>query len=527
MANVGKGYGTCQGVSSTEQRLGNVYLAFSFIALGGLLFGYIIGINSNVVTSGQLICPAGWTGPVGSWTSSGYGQCYNLGAIQVGLLSSLNLIGACFSSLICFRYADDLGRKLEVQIAAVLYFVGAAVAAAAPVLWGVYAGFAIYGVGIGFAMHAAPVYIAEISPASVRGTLVSAKELVIVVGMFLGFLFGYIFSSVDMVGWRWMVVISGAFALVMGVGINLIPQSPRFLVLKAVRDTSGGSARLLDEARVATKFFRLGASQEEVDQEVETMRSEVQASMGTEVAKWSDPFKYPKPLIVGCGIVFLQQVTGQPSVLYFATNIFKSAGFGSAASLSSVGVGFVKLLATLFTVWRIDQYGRRPLLFVGIGMMTVALALIGTAFLFRECTTPGVVLARCSDESVGLPQSWALLTVFGLMVYVSGYQVSFGPIAWLMISEIFPLRVRGAALSIAAVVNFASNIMMTLTAEVLQDALTPSGVFYGYLVLSVVSLCFVKSMVPETKGKTLEEIERMMTGKPALDYIIPEAAKSA
>merc|ERR1712050_475235 len=117
---------------------------------------------------------------------------------------------------------------------------------------------------------------------------------------------------------------------------------------------------------------------------------------GTVAAKWNDAFKYPRPLQIGCGIVFLQQVTGQPSVLYFATNIFKSAGFGNTAALSSVGVGLVKLLATLFTVWRIDQYGRRPLLFIGIGMMTVALALIGTAFLFRECTAFGVSLAQCA-----------------------------------------------------------------------------------------------------------------------------------
>merc|ERR1712113_562681 len=152
--------------------------------------------------------------------------------------------------------------------------------------------------------------------------------------------------------------------------------------------------------------------------------------------------------------------------------------------------------------------------------MTVALALIGTAFLFRDCTQAGVSLAACPDASIGLPRGWALLTVFGLMIYVSGYQVSFGPIAWLMISEIFPLRVRGAALSIAAVVNFASNIMMTLTSQVLQDALTPAGVFFSYMVLAMVSLLFVKTYVPETKGKTLEEIERMMTRAPARESAV-------
>merc|ERR1712039_706921 len=120
-------------------------------------------------------------------------------------------------------------------------------------------------------------------------------------------------------------------------------------------------------------------------------------SVGSSQPKWHDAFKYPRPLQIGCGIVFLQQVTGQPSVLYFATNIFKSAGFGNTAALSSVGVGLVKLLATLFTVWRVDHYGRRFLLFVGISMMTAALALIAVAFMFRECQTPGVTLANCSD----------------------------------------------------------------------------------------------------------------------------------
>merc|ERR1712048_943020 len=226
-----------------------------------------------------------------------------------------------------------------------------------------------------------------------------------------------------------------------------------------------------------------------------------------------------------------QQVTGQPSVLYFATNIFKSAGFGTAAALSSVGVGLVKLLATLFTVWRVDQYGRRLLLFVGIGMMTVALAIIGTAFLFRECTTQGVDLQHCEQSSIGLPRPWALTTVGGLMLYVTGYQVGFGPIAWLMISEVFPLKVRGAALSLAAIVNFSSNITMTLTSEVLQAAFTPAGVFFVYLALSIVSLGFVQFVVPETKGRTLEEIETMLSGAKARDVNghigVPDAGQGA
>eukprot|EP00929_Paragymnodinium_shiwhaense_P019069 TRINITY_DN1311_c0_g1_i1.p1 TRINITY_DN1311_c0_g1~~TRINITY_DN1311_c0_g1_i1.p1 ORF type:complete len:508 (-),score=107.91 TRINITY_DN1311_c0_g1_i1:473-1996(-) len=497
----------------------NVYGAFVFIASGGLLFGYIIGITSNVVTSGQLLCDdKDSTVPRGTWTSSGYGQCYDLGALQKGLLTSLNLIGACLASLICFRYADDLGRKLEVQMGATLYLLGAVIAAASPVLWGIYIGFTVYGLGIGFAMHAAPVYIAEISPASIRGMLVSAKEAVIVCGMFLGFFFGWACGSIGTDGWRIMVAISAIFAVIMGVGMTFIPESPRYLVLRSVRSNSllaTGSNDLLTKAHEALKFFRSGAADAEVAEELEQIRSDISASVGTEVAKVSDTFKYPRPLIIGCGLVFLQQVTGQPSVLYYATNIFKSAGFGSLASLSSVFVGLVKLLATLFTVWRVDKFGRVLLLTVGIGMMVVALSFIGTAFLFRECETPGVSVQNCDDSNISLPREWAVVTVAGLMLYVSGYQVGFGPISWLMISEIFPLKVRGGAMSIAAIVNFSSNILMTLLQQVLQDALTPAGLFYAYLALSVVSILFVRTVVPETKGKTLEQIEAMLAGSKA------------
>merc|ERR1712187_743765 len=160
--------------------------------------GYIIGINGNVVTTGQLLCPENWHGAVGTMTSFGYGQCYQLSDLEKGFVSSLNLIGATLSSLICFRYADNIG------------------------------------LGIGFAMHAAPVFIAEISPADVRGTLVSAKEAVVVTGIFLGFFFGFVFSNMESVGWRYMIAVSGAFALIMELGITVVPQSPRFLVLQAV-----------------------------------------------------------------------------------------------------------------------------------------------------------------------------------------------------------------------------------------------------------------------------------------------------
>lgn len=502
--------------------LKNIIFAFSFISIGGLLFGYIIGINSNVLTEGQLLCASGYMGKAGTWTSWGFGQCYNLSSVTIGLLSSMNLIGAMLSSLFCFRYADDLGRKLEAQIAAVLYIAGSIIAGLSPVLWGIVFGLLVYGVAIGFAMHVAPLYVAEISPADLRGSLVSAKEAIIVFGMFLGFFAGYVFSLLSSEGWRMMILCAAFLAAAMLCGVAYVPQSPRYLVLMAAKRDSVVSEKILAEAVASLAFFQGGTTDEAEDtlrsmcadlQETTRSDREAESLLRSERPKAASAFAafaYPRPLVVGCGIVALQQVTGQPSVLYYATNVFKSAGFGSNSSLESVFLGLVKLLATLFTVWRVDLYGRRLLLFVGISMMTVSLAVIAAGFSQSECSVPGLSVSECSTDDLSLPQAWAVVTELGLMVYVSGYQVGFGPISWLLISEIFPLSVRGSALSIAAMTNFGFNIAVTFATDAIMQSFSTTGLFLIFLCLSLVSVGFVWAVVPETKGRTLEEIEAMM-----------------
>lgn len=508
-------------ITESVHGLRNVLWAFTVIASGGLMYGYCIGINSNIVTQGQLLCEDGYRGEVGTWLSSGYGQCYQLSGLAVGLLSSMNLIGACVSSLICFRYADVLGRKLEVQIAGALYCVGGGIAAASPQLLGVYAGFLIYGLGIGFAMHAAPVYIAEISPPDVRGRLVSAKEALIVLGMVLGFLAGYLYSGVHTTGWRLMVASSCWLALFMLLGIAGVPQSPRFLLLQAAR---GRGSR--DEASAALQFFRR-ASEAEVAGELRTIAEDVAAALAVEDVEGEraglltgtaearkpgllDAFRYRRPMVVGCGLVLLQQITGQPSVLYFATVIFKQAGFGTTSSLCSLVVGVVKLVATLFTVWQIDRYGRRPLLFAGTLMMAAALLTIAVAFRQLTCGTPGASVYSCNQDLLALPSGWDLPTIVALMLYVSGYQVGFGPIGWLMISEVFPLEVRGSALSVAVLVNFVSNMCVTIAQPALMESMAPMGLFFVYFCLTLLSIVFIAFMVPETKGLSLEQIQGLM-----------------
>jgi MFS family permease len=465
---------------------------------------------------------------------NGYGLCYDFGSLEVGLITSLSIMGALVGCIVCFNFADQLGRNREAKIGAACYALGGAFAAASPNLAGVMFGLCVYGVGIGLAMHAAPLYIAEISPASVRGALVAAKEGVIVLGIFLGFAVGAVFMGMEG-GWRWMLTVGSVLGALMGVGLKPLPRSPRWLAFRQCMDaaqSSGGpllGARgqpLQEEARLALRFYRGTSTPAEVDDELEQIFADAEAScLDAQKTRWTDSFAYPKPLGLGLMLVILQQVTGQPSVLYFANTIFQSAGFASASALSSSGIGLAKLLATLVTVWRVDNYGRRTLLLVGIAVMLVALLLLAAGFLSRTCRTGGPV-QDCEFADVALPSGWASVVVVALMLYVVGYQIGFGPIVWLLISEIFPTRVRGPAMSIAVLMNFSANLAMTFTLEKTLEVLTPPGVFFMYAGLTLLSFVFVRLACPETKGKTLEEIEAIMSNKKPVSPRTPVVAQT-
>jgi MFS family permease len=404
-----------------------------------------------------------------------------------------------------------------VQIAAILYITGSFVAAASPVLWGVAIGLLVYGLAIGFGMHVLPLYMSEISPANVRGSFVSATEAIFAAGMFLGFSAGYVFSHFDLWGWRLMFLGAAFLAAVMLCGVAYVPQSPRYLILMAARsENAAEEEEFLEEALASLAFFR-GGDSDEAKHELRGMRMDMQESLrcdreaesllrgGKQKAAGAlAAFAYPRPLVVGCGLVALQEVTGQPSVFYYATKVFERAGFRGSSALDSVFLGLIKLLATLFTVWRIDHYGRRLLLTVGSSMMTVSLAVIVAGISQRECSIPGMSVSQCPTGNLSIPQAWAIVTMLGLMVYICGYQVGFGPIAWLLISEIFPLSVRGSALSVAVMTNLVFYAGVIFLMAIMEWS------FVVFLCMSLASIGFVWAFVPETKGKTLEEIESMM-----------------
>jgi sugar porter (SP) family MFS transporter len=414
------------------------------------------------------------------------------------------------TTILCFRYADEVfGRRFEVQLAAIMYIVGSLTAALSPTLWAIYGGFLIYGFGIGFAMHAAPIYVGEIAPADARGMFISAKEATIVLGMVLGFSSGILFSELECSGYRWLMCFPVLTSLLMGIGISCVPDSPRWLVLY---NASQADADNDTAALSSLTFYREGWTTEEIKKELESIQVDVSSFDAGKSGKSTmlDVFSYKTPLIIACGLVFLQQVSGQPSMLYYAKTIFQSAGLGGAAgALASVGVACVKLIATLMSAYFVDTCGRRPLLFIGIAIMGVAVMVTAIAINTRFCNAP-VPLADCPPHALAMPHAWGLVMVFALMCYVSGYQISFGPIAWLMVSEVFPLNIRSSALSVAALANFVTNIAMTLTQPALLRSMTPPGLFALYCLMCCVSILFVHQFVPETKGKSLEEITEMM-----------------
>uniref|UniRef100_A0A6V7QY56 Major facilitator superfamily (MFS) profile domain-containing protein n=1 Tax=Ananas comosus var. bracteatus TaxID=296719 RepID=A0A6V7QY56_ANACO len=451
-------------------------LPFLFPALGGLLYGYDIGATSGATISLKSSTLSGTT-----W--------YNLSSVEIGLVVSGSLYGALIGSALAFTVADSLGRRRELILASLLYFIGALLTALAPDFAVLVIGRFVFGTGIGLAMHAAPMYIAETAPSQIRGTLISLKEFFIVIGMLLGYISGSIYVEL-VAGWRYMYATSAPLCLIMGLGMWWLPPSPRWLLLCAIQ----GKGSMLDTKEFAVRCLcrlRGRALDDSISVQVDAILAELSYAGQEKAATLSEIFqgKCLKALIIGCGLVFFQQVTGQPSVLYYAATILQSAGFSAASDATRVSVllGVLKLLLTGIAVLVVDRLGRRPLLIGGVSGIVISLFLLSSYYT--------------------LLNDFAFVAVIALLLYVGCYQLSFGPIGWLMISEVFPLRLRGRGLSIAVLVNFASNALVTFGFSPLQALVGTGVLFAGFGVIALASLLFIIFVVPETKGLTLEEIE--------------------
>lgn len=494
-----------RGIRAGDKKM--LFLFFIFPAIGGLLFGYDIGGTSSAFLTGSASSPA--------YQGHTLAKAFDMTDFMQGLVTSLSLVGAIIGSLIVFVAGDFLSRRGVLIMAAGLYAGGAIITGSAVNIVVLWIGRLVYGIGIGFCMHSAPLYIAEISPPHLRGLLISLKECFIVLGILVGFAMGYALDWASS-GWRYVYMFAAIPAVVMGAGVYMIPPSARWKALRAITlnnaDFSTNStsySRDMDEAHEALCDLRR-LTREETQFEFNVIVDSLQETL-KEPFQWKNFLEERvlwRGLIIGLGLVMFQQFTGQPSVLYYASNVFETAGLGSssAVALSSVGVAFVKLMVTGVSTALVDRAGRRILLLVGIFLMGVALAILTVGYLFYP--PPEDPDNMTSGEE--LPRIVSILVIVAMMIYVSGYQIGFGPISWTMISEIFPLHVRSQALSIAVVVNFASNVIVTITYKPLQQLLTQAGAYALYLVITVAAIVFTFLLVPETKNRSLEQIEELL-----------------
>ena len=437
---------------------GFVLIAAVFAALGGLLFGYDTG-----VISGALIFIK---------------SQFHLSIFHQELVVSVVLIGASAGALSGGRLADAFGRRCMLLVTALIFVAGAIVCALASALGVLVAGRIIVGLGIGLSCSTVPVYISEVSPAEARGWQVSLFQLAITVGILAAYVVDNTFAAGG--AWRWMLGLAVVPGAILGLGMLAMPETPRWLAKHGHADAAQKVlARIRDTQDVNLEFREIQETLSRADE-----RGHFSDLMASSVRP---------ALIIGIGLAIAQQVTGINTVIYYAPTIIQSAGIPSAsgAILATAGIGVVNVLMTIVAMWLIDRVGRRPLLLTGIAGMILSLGVLGFAFRTHEPST-----------SLG----WLAMII--LMAYVASFAISLGPIFWLLIAEIYPLKIRGIAEGTAAGTNWAANLLVSITFLSLVQALGPSWTFWLYGLLAIASFVFAYALVPETKGRTLEEIEK-------------------
>jgi SP family galactose:H+ symporter-like MFS transporter len=440
----------------TKQNHGRfVYVVALVSALGGLLFGYDTGVISGAILFIE--------------------KDYALSNLIVGIVVSAVLIGAVIGAAVAGYLADSVGRRKMILVAAIVFILGATGTAFTPNVLLLISGRIVVGLAIGIASMTAPLYISEIAPAKVRGSLVSLNQLAITIGIVVSYLVDYALAPIQ--GWRYMLGLAAIPAVILGLGMLPLPDTPRWLVNH-------------NEPEKARKVLKRIRGNEDVEKELEEIQKSLKAQK-TGRFELLNPMVKPA-LIIGVALAIFQQVTGINTVIYYAPKIFQFAGISSssAAIFSTLLVGVINVAFTVVAIILLDRVGRRPLLLVGLAGMVSSLTLLGVSFYLSSLFALQGTLATA-----------------GLMVYVASFAIGLGPVFWLLISEIYPLRVRGLAMSIASEANWGSNLIIALTFLTFIQILSLSGTFWLYAVVGVLAWIFCYKLVPETKGHTLEEIE--------------------
>jgi SP family arabinose:H+ symporter-like MFS transporter len=436
-----------------------VYMLTAVAALGGLLFGYDTAVISGAIGFLKIK--------------------FQLSAAMVGWAASSAIIGCIFGAMFAGWASDKFGRKRVLVLTAILFAISA-IGAAFPDNLTEFAFFRfIGGLGIGAASMVSPLYITELAPAKIRGKLVSYYQLAIVIGILVIFFVNTLIQgsgdetwNVEY-GWRYMMASGVLPALLFLVALFFVPESPRWLAKVGRQKEAFSVLSSINGTEKAGEILR---------EVMDTLNEE----QGTLQELFTGRFK--KAIFVGIVLSIFSQVQGINAIMYYAPEIFKAVGTGTdAAFQQTVIIGIINVLFTFVAIQWVDKQGRKSLLLLGGAGMGLSLIMVGLAFHF----------------------GWTGYGLLGfILLYIASFAASYGPVTWVVISEIFPIKMRGVAMSVATLALWIAVYVVTQMFPILLEKVGPAVTFWIFGAMSLLSFLFVWSQVPETKEKTLEEIEQ-------------------
>ncbi|MDU6432009.1 MAG: sugar porter family MFS transporter [Pantoea sp.] len=438
--------------------------------LGGLLFGYDTG-----VISGALL----FMGPE-----------LNLTPFTTGLVTSSLLFGAAFGALLSGHFAAAAGRKKIILVLAIIFAIGALGTSMAPdVEWMIFFRL-VLGVAVGGAAATVPVYIAEIAPANRRGQLVTLQELMIVSGQMLAYISNAGFNAAwgGETTWRWMLAVATLPAVLLFFGMMFMPDTPRWYAMKG----------RLAEAR---KVLERTRAPQDVDWELteieETLTEEAQQR--PRLRELRKPWLF-KLFLIGMGIAVIQQLTGVNTIMYYAPTMLKAVGMDDSAALfATIANGAISVVMTLVGIWLLGKMGRRAMTMLGQFGCTACLVFIGVVTFFMPETVNGQ------------PDMWrSYMVLLGMLMFLSFQQGALSPVTWLLLSEIFPTRLRGIFMGGAVFAMWIANFLISLMFPVLLASVGLAGAFFIFALVGIAGAIFVIKCVPETRNRSLEQIEHYL-----------------
>jgi MFS transporter, SP family, major inositol transporter len=451
-------------MSSPQRRSGHFLTRLTVIAtLGGLLFGYDTGVISGALLymKDDLALSSFW---------------------EATVVSCLLFPGAAFGALFGGRVADRVGRKRALLVCAVLFLVGALGCALAPNVAIMVAARIVLGLGVGAAAVTCPLYLAEMAPADRRGRMVTINELMIVTGQMLAFAMNALLDHFirDPHVWRTMLAVAAVPAVALFLGMLVLPDSPRWYGFKG----------RMAEAR---NVLALSRTPREADDEYQLIVDHTAHMLKTTKTPFSVIRDVPwirRVVLIGCGLAIIQQATGINTVNYYAPTILEQSGLGvSAALVATIAVGITSVVTTIIGIVLLGFVGRRTMLLIGFAGVAVSQTALAATFLLPESTMRSYVILAC------------------MVTFVAFVQMFIGTCVWLLLSEIFPLSIRGFAMGIAVFVLWCTNALISFAFPLLNQALGSTGTFGLFVAINICSWLFVRRYVPETKGTTLEELE--------------------